>query len=167
MIYLATVVVIFLSIILQSTVFKALALADVVPNLLLVVTVSMAYIRGRKFGIFTGFLSGLLYDILFGSLIGLNAFLYMLVGYLIGYCNRIYYQNDFTFSLFLVGISDLFYNFLFYLFEFLLRSKLDLGNYFRSVMIPELIYTLLAGVVLYHALNAMNNFLLRFEYKEE
>ena len=52
-----TIIVCFL---LQCTVFKALAIASISPNLLIVVVASFGFMRGKKEGLFVGFFSGLL-----------------------------------------------------------------------------------------------------------
>lgn len=67
---------------LQSTVFKALAIASVSPNLLLILTVSFGLMCGKRIGMFTGFLSGLMIDLFYGNLFGFNALIYLWVGYL-------------------------------------------------------------------------------------
>ena len=43
--------------ILQCTVFQALSLAGIVPNLLLIVTSSLGFMRGEKEGMAVGFFS--------------------------------------------------------------------------------------------------------------
>ena len=53
--------------VLQNTVFQALSLASVSPNLLLVVTASLGLMRGEKEGLLTGFFCGMLLDIFYGS----------------------------------------------------------------------------------------------------
>ena len=52
-----TIIVCFL---LQCTVFKALAIASISPNLLIVVVASFGFMRGKKEGLFVGFFAGLL-----------------------------------------------------------------------------------------------------------
>mgnify|MGYP000473648981 CR=1 FL=1 len=47
-----TIIVCFL---LQCTVFKALAIASISPNLLIVVVASFGFMRGKKEGLFVGF----------------------------------------------------------------------------------------------------------------
>ncbi len=42
--------------ILQSTVFQAFAIGSIVPNLLLILTVSFGFMRGKKTGLWIGFL---------------------------------------------------------------------------------------------------------------
>ena len=57
--------VIIVSFILQCTVFRSLALASISPNLLLILTTSMGFMRGEREGLVIGFLCGLLLDIFF------------------------------------------------------------------------------------------------------
>ena len=70
----STIVIIFIGFILQTTALHAIELADVVPNILLILTVCYSYMRGRTSGLLTGFLCGLLLDMQFGNVIGLYAF---------------------------------------------------------------------------------------------
>ena len=64
------VVMILAAFLLQTTVFQSIKLAGAVPNLLLVLTITYGYLRGRTSGLVIGFLSGLLLDCLYGSVIG-------------------------------------------------------------------------------------------------
>lgn len=158
--------VILVAFLLQTTIFQSLALADVVPNFLLIVTVTFGYMRGEKEGMYTGFFCGLLVDCVFGSFIGLYALLYMIIGYLNGLCRNLYYSDHIVVTVGLISLSDLIYNFFYYIFEFLFRSRLDFFFYLRRIIIPEMVYTLLAAVVLYHLLHSINSFLERSEKRE-
>lgn len=150
---------------LQTTVFQTLALADVVPNLLLILTVAFGYMRGEKEGLFIGFCCGLLTDCIFGDVVGLYALIYMVVGYLNGFVNKIYYSDDIIIPVALVAASDFVYDFFYYVFEFLLRSRLNFFFYLRRIMLPELIYTVLVSVVLYKLLHMINSWLEKTELK--
>ncbi len=114
-----------------------------------------------------GFFSGLLLDILFGNVIGLYAMLLLLIGYAAGFANRIYSRDDFTLPLIFIAIANFVYQFLYYIFEFLLRGKLDFLYYFRTLILPEVIYTVAAATVLYKLLQTINHALDRNEFKEE
>lgn len=63
-------VLILLAFVLQGTVFQTLSIASIVPNLLLILTVSFGFMRGKKEGLFVGFFCGLLIDIFYGNMIG-------------------------------------------------------------------------------------------------
>ena len=62
-------IIIVICFLLQCTVFHYIELAGVVPNLLLIVTMSFGLMRGRREGLLVGFFSGLLIDIFFGCLL--------------------------------------------------------------------------------------------------
>ena len=66
---LVTVLIVIICFLLESTVFQSLSFASITPNLLIVVTASFGFMRGKKEGMLVGFLSGLIIDVLFGDLI--------------------------------------------------------------------------------------------------
>ena len=64
--FFVTVFLIITLFVLQGTLFKEINFADTVPNLLLILTVSLSLMRGDKEGMLIGFFSGLLLDIFSG-----------------------------------------------------------------------------------------------------
>lgn len=164
LIYFVEIIICF---VLQSSLYQFFSLARVMPNLLLILVVSNAYIRGRTTGMVVGFFSGLLIDILFGNVIGLYAMLLMLIGYVAGFANRIYSRDDFTLPLFFIALANFVYQFLYFIFEFLLRGKLDFLYYLRTIILPQTIYTVAAAVVVYKLLHMINHYLDRNENEEE
>ena len=89
-----TAVLVFICFILQTSVFELIKLAGITPNILLILISSVAVMRGQKPGMIVGFFSGLLMDIFYGSTIGGFAFLYMVLGFVDGFFNLIYYSDD-------------------------------------------------------------------------
>lgn len=155
--FIVTILEILICFVLQSSMFHYIALANVMPNMLLILVVSSAYMRGRMSGLLIGLFSGLLVDFSFGNVIGLYAIFYMLIGYFIGFVHKYYANDDFTLPIILVGISSLAYGFFYYTFEFLLRGRLDFLYYFRRLILPEIIYTAVFSVLLYKILHMINN----------
>ena len=102
-------VLIILCFILQCTVFQALALAGISPNLLLIVTTSLGFMRGEKEGMAVGFFCGLLTDIFFGSLFGFYALLYMFLGYGSGLFHMMFYDEDIKLPMVWIALSELVY----------------------------------------------------------
>ncbi|MDI9509215.1 MAG: rod shape-determining protein MreD [Bacillota bacterium] len=153
--------------ILQSSLYPFISLADVMPNLLLIVVVSNSYMRGRMTGMLIGFFSGILIDIQFGQVIGLYAMFMLLIGYLVGFANKIYSHDDFTLPLLFISVANFVYQFLYYVFEFLLRGKLNFLYYLKAIIIPEIIYTLVVSVILYKLLHMINHSLEPKENEEE
>ena len=104
-----TFAVILICFLLQSTVFQYLAFAMVKPNMLIVVTSSFGFMRGKKSGLFVGFLSGLLVDLFWGGTLGFNMLLYSVIGYVNGSFRRMFYDDDIKLPIVLIGVSDFFY----------------------------------------------------------
>ena len=157
--------IVFISFILQRTVFKAVSMGGISPNLLIIVTAAFGFIRGQKEGMYVGFLAGILTDILFGNgMIGLYALIYSFIGYMNGLFSRVFYPEDIKLPIFLIVISDFIYSFICYILTFLLRSRLDLPFYLLHVMIPEMVYTALVTLIIYRFLLSIEK---GIEEKEE
>lgn len=142
-------ILIMIAFLMQTTIFKVIALADVVPNLLLVVTISYAYLRGRTSGILIGLVCGLMLDMMYGSVIGLYAFIFMTIGFLVGFCQKLYFTDSMLLPTVFIAVCDLIYCFYYYVTEFLMRGRLHFIFYFVHKFLPEILYTTLVGLVLY------------------
>lgn len=134
---------------LQCTLLPSLELASVKPNLLLIVTASYGFIRGPKTGMGIGFCLGLLVDIQFGTVLGLYALIYLLIGYVNGLFCENYFDEDIKLPLLLIAGSEFVYGLLIYFLMFMLRSEFDFLYYLMHVIIPELIYTVGVTLILY------------------
>lgn len=141
---------------LQCTLFQALSLAFIAPNLLIVVTSSFGFMRGKKEGLIIGFFAGLLIDIFYGDVLGFYALIYMYIGYVNGFFNKIFYDEDIKLPMVLITLSDLTYGLIIYLFLFLLRTRLDFGYYFIHIIMPEVIYTVVITIILYRIIRSIN-----------
>lgn len=163
-IYTLEIIICFL---LQSTLYGFISLADIMPNILLILVVSSAYMRGRMTGLLLGLFSGLLLDLSSGDyIVGLYALMYMLIGYFIGFTHKYYSNDDYTLPIIIIAVSDLIYGFFFYIFEFLLRGRLNILFYLRRLILPEIIYTVAVSIILYKLLHTINNHLERRQDKE-
>ena len=149
-------VIITICYLLQTTVFHWLAFADIVPNLLIIVVSSFGFMRGKKEGLLVGFFCGLLIDIFCGFYIGVYALIYMYIGYINGLFQKRFYPDDIKLPLLLIGGSDIICNFIIYIIMFLLRSRFHFMYYLTSIIIPELVYTMVISIFLYIILLKIN-----------
>lgn len=69
---------------LQTSLFTFINCDGFSANLMLLFTVSVAFLRGNELGAFFGFMAGLLQDATSGSYFGLATFSYMTIGLLFG-----------------------------------------------------------------------------------
>lgn len=134
---------------LQSTVFQALSLGTISPNLMIILTSSFGFMGGKKEGLAVGFFCGLLEDIFYGRLLGMHAMIYMYIGYANGYFNRIFYGDDIKLPISLISVSELVYGLGTYGIMFLMRSRFAFPYYLRRIILPELVYTIIVTLVFY------------------
>lgn len=147
--YISMFLMLIIGFLLQTTLFQYLKIAGVLPNLVLVVTAVSGLMYGRKMGIFIGVVCGLLLDLMYGSVIGISILIYMLIGYGNGSANKIYFKDDYLIPLLSLVLSDFVYSIAYYVCNFLLRGRLHFISYFQDIMMPEMIYTVLVGSIIY------------------
>lgn len=151
--------------ILQTTLLKIFSIASISPNLGVILTVSFALMRGKREGMFTGVLFGLLIDIFFSPVLGFHTLLLAYIGYFNGYCYRIFYDDDIKMPALLIAGSSFAYALFVYLFRFLLRGRISLLFYMKRIIIPEVICTTLITLVVYRLLLALNHKLEKAEQR--
>ncbi len=154
-----TILVVLAAFLLQSSVFPAITLLDITPNVLLMVTVCFGFMRGRRFGMLLGFFCGLLTDFFFGPTLGVNALIYMLIGYGNGFFYMVFFDEEIKVPMILVGVSDLVYGIIYYLIEFAIRSRFAFPEYFIKIILPEAVYTVVLTLLLYRLLHWINKLL--------
>ncbi|MBR1853968.1 MAG: rod shape-determining protein MreD [Lachnospiraceae bacterium] len=153
------VCLILISFLLESTVFGHFAMAGIVPKLTIILTSSFGFMRGEEDGMFIGFFCGLLCDVFFGDVLGFYALIYTYIGYVNGKFSRIFYPEDIKLPIALIIVSDLSYGVICYILLFLLRGRFDFLYYFRGVILPEALYTIIVTVFLYPVILKINQLL--------
>lgn len=140
----------------QTSIFSGIHWFAIYPNLLLIITAVFGFMQGQKDGILMGFICGLLMDVMFDSVLGFYMFIFMAVGFFNGYFQRLFYDDDVKFPVFLVGISDFGYGIVVYFVRFLLQSDFNFGYYLGHIIIPEVVFTCLITLIVYRMLLYMN-----------
>lgn len=153
------VCLILISFLLESTVFGHFAMAGIVPKLTIILTSSFGFMRGEEDGMVIGFFCGLLCDVFFGDVLGFYALIYTYIGYVNGKFSRIFYPEDIKLPIALIIVSDLSYGVICYILLFLLRGRFDFLYYFRGVILPEALYTIIVTVFLYPVILKINQLL--------
>ncbi|MBR4341598.1 MAG: rod shape-determining protein MreD [Lachnospiraceae bacterium] len=157
---------IILSYLLQTSVFSNLTLADVVPDIFMILTASLGYISGKNTAAVTGFVSGMILDLTFGNLIGVYALMYTVIGYICGFSNRIYDNEDYTLPLFIIGSAEFLYNLMYFVLFHLLLGKVDIGYFMMRFLFPRVIYTVTVSIILYRLLNFNFNIFEKIDRKK-
>jgi rod shape-determining protein MreD len=148
--------VILVGFVLQTTVFQTLNFGGIVPNILIIITATYGFMFGKKCGMVVGFICGLLMDIFYGSVLGFYALIYLYIGAANGAFHSIFYQDDIKLPLALIMASDFVYSFVCYVLLFLLRGRFNFLYYLRSIIVPEMFYTIAVTLFLYPCILVLN-----------
>ncbi len=150
----------------SGTILFGIRILGIVPNLGLAFVVSYAILRGDVRGCIVGFFVGLIQDIFYGRYLGFYALTYSLTGFFCGKPFRDFYLENYLFPVVLTAAGSLLNNVLFYVFNFLLRARVDFGYYFTKVILPEAIYTTIVSLLYYKILYSLNKRLEDYERKK-
>ncbi len=154
---------ILISYLIQSTMIRILPMGGVAPNFLIILTSCFGFMRGKGDGMFVGFISGIIMDVLFGGVLGFYALVYTVIGYLNGMFSSIFYPEDVKLPVALITSSELIYCFVVYIFRFLIQGRLRFGYYFLHIILPEIVYTIFITIIIYKIILHINEWLVDVE----
>lgn len=162
-----TAILILAALILQTAVIPVIPWSFITPNLLLMTVVSFGFMCGSRTGLWIGFFTGLLVDLLYGDFLGFHALVYMTLGYLNGKFCKVFFDEDLKVPMLLTGISDFIYGTVCFLFLFALKGNHSYGVYLRYTILPEVISTTLFTILIYKLLFWINSRLSAHELEEQ
>jgi len=141
---------ILLAFIFQNSILQMIPGVDMVPNLFLVVTVTYGFNCGKRIGMLIGLICGIISDVFLGDGgLGFYMLVYIYIGAFCGMFRGFVHREEHLFALLLIGLCSLGFGGYIYVFRFMLRGRFDLMAYVGSTIIPEMIYTLIGGIVIY------------------
>ena len=118
------ILIVFINLILQVTLYNFIKVFDVVPNVALILVVLFSLTTNVYMGGFIGLFTGLLYDVLIMDIIGINALIYFIVGVTLGnFSEEINRENKLLF-VFVTAISTIFYHLATVFIMFFLRMNI-------------------------------------------
>ncbi|MGN1084834.1 MAG: rod shape-determining protein MreD, partial [Lachnospiraceae bacterium] len=99
--------------------------------------------------------------------VGLCALFYLCIGYAAGFSRKIYDERDYMLPMLMIVAGEFVYSFAYYVTRFLLRSRTEFGYYFIHLILPRMVYTVLAAAILYPLFQGLHRLILRLEQKED
>ena len=128
--------------VLQTSLLPMIAYRGISPDLMLLLTVSFAFLRGVRQGGLMGFATGLLQDLASGTFLGINAFTRMLLGMFFGRFSDRVFKEQFFLPV-TASITAIIANyFILALLMVLLGYRFNLVGNMESMLVPMLIYQL-------------------------
>lgn len=148
--------IIVIAFVLQTVFSKLNSHLFVTPNFLLIVACMFGFMKGSNYGSVIGLICGLLVDVSFCDVIGLNALIFMFCGFFSGTLKKLFYSDHIFMPMLIVFTNDFIYNIAIYIFRFLLRNKQDFSFYFGKVILPEMVITTFIVFLLYKVFYILN-----------
>ena len=146
-------------IILQVSVLNRIPYLNASPNLILIYTFSAGLLRGSVNGMLTGFFGGLIMDVILGQYIGYSSLIYIVIGFLTGLMYQRLTTDVPLVPILIAFFSELFYHMYIYIFRFLVRNRMNFGSYFKNIIFPEVVFTVVVSIILFGLLYYGNNLL--------
>ncbi|MGN0318813.1 MAG: rod shape-determining protein MreD [Lachnospira sp.] len=150
------IILIILFYLLQVSLSRIIAIADIIPNFLIILPVVAGFFNGRNEGMFVGFFAGVMYDLFFSELFGFSALVFTYIGYISGSFYKKYEKKEMLVPIALVLASDFVYEFLSFIGRFLLQNRLNAGYFLSRFILPEVVYTLIVVLILYKPLEYLD-----------
>lgn len=150
--FLGLLICLFISLILQTTIFPLVQIRGIMPNLLLILVVLTGLFYGSYTGAAVGFGIGLIQDLISCRYLGLGAYSGLLTGYLMGHLEgSVYKENPFV-PLILVGLGSLLFNGVFTLGQEICGASAYPISILWKMLLPEAFYNMVLTAVLYRPL---------------
>jgi rod shape-determining protein MreD len=158
-------IIIVLNYVLQTTIFRSLAIGGVKPETWIAIVVCYAWLRDDIEGCFLGFFAGLLRDVFFGRFLGFFALLGALTGFLCGKPFKSFFRHNYGIPVAMTAAAVFACGFIFYLTHFLVLARMDFGRYMTRIILPEVLYTTVISAAVFAGLYQVNKALERWEAK--
>lgn len=133
----------------QSTILPSLRIFGVVPNTALIFVILFSLNRGKYYGGFVGMAIGFIQDIMFSTTIGVNAFIYFFIGYIIVTVENTLTRDTIISPVIFSILGTIFYNFIYFFFMFFLSRRVSFFLLMKDVMLIEIIYNTIATIIIY------------------
>ncbi len=150
----------------QSTLRVLIPGQYALPNMLIILTCSLGLMRGKRAGMLTGFLAGLIYDLFFGNIFGLTALCFLYIGFFNGYLYKVFFDNDIRIPMAAVGVSDLIYNLILMIIA-AVHHHISVGPFLTGTILPEVIASVIGTIPLYYIYRLVNRSIVVYEAETE
>lgn len=141
--------------ILQPTLIQWIAVFGIAPNAFLVFVILAGYLRGRTEGAVAGLIFGMVYDLLIGKLMGVNALLFMYVGFGAGILSEKFFGDSNVWMIAVtVMVAALATGVLYWMIAGMVYGPISFYTGFVKTIIPESIYNAVICVPLFFLVRA-------------
>lgn len=140
------------ALLLQVAIAPQLAIGRAVPNLMLLMVVSIALTNGPSAGTAAGFAGGLAFDLIGSAPVGPAALVMAVVGFVAGSLHEHMFAEGWRLPVTVVLVASLFAEVAYGLVLAVLGTGVPLGSAFVSIMLPTAVYNVVLALLVYPVL---------------
>jgi len=141
--------------ILETTLIPHFRIFQVVPNTGLVLVVVLAILNGKTIGSLAGLVVGLLQDIMFIPVIGINAFIYFFVGYSVGIAETKLSKDSILLPILMTILLTFGYHMVYYIFMYFFNYNLPLSKLLKDVVSIETVCNTIIAIPVFKLLSKL------------
>ena len=153
--------VIVATIVIQSTLLPLVAINGICPDMLLVVIVSYALLSGKEKGVGMGFFAGLIQDLAFGSIFGINTLSKLATGYICGLAERKVFKEHVLLPVAATAIATVINGLVMCMVLFMLGYKVDIGSAIMTNIVPLVGYNVIIAIPVHYIVYRLTAFTTR------
>jgi len=150
--------VIFVAIIIQSTLLPLATYHGIYPDLLLIIVVSYSLLSGKENGVGMGFCSGLFQDLVSGSIFGINTLSKLAIGYLFGLAERKVFKEHVLLPVVATALATVLNGLVVLMVLFILGYKVDIVSAFINNIVPLVSYNVIISIPVHHIVYRLTAF---------
>lgn len=136
-------------VLLQTTVFQLIRIADVMPNLMLIWLIIAIVNFGKFAGIKTAIYAGLLTDVLIGKGLGTYMLIYLTIASIIALLEEKIFKDNYITPVVLIVSTTVMFHGMYFLIDYFSTGDVNLFRMVFGILIPEVVYNLAIGVFIY------------------
>ena len=133
----------------QLLVFPSIPYLVAIPNMMLIEVFSAGFLFGRRIGLITGVVCGLILDILGTGTPGFYTLILAWLGYGDGFLSEKMESEIIPVLYVILVVNEFLYHLYVYVFAFLIRMRFSFIPYFTKTVFPEFLLTMVIFLVVY------------------
>src|SRR5665647_1606665 len=118
--------------------------------MLLVIVISYSLLSGKDKGVGMGFFTGLLQDLAFGSIFGINTLSKLATGYICGLAERKVFKEHVLLPVAATAVATVFNGLVMFIVLFMLGYKVDLVSAIMNNVVPLVGYNVIIAIPVHH-----------------
>ncbi len=151
------ILIVLLNFLIESVILVRLPILGIVANSSVTVLAALLLLGKKNYARYTGLAMGLIQDIVFSPIVGINALIYYLLGLIFEHTDRRSIRGKFFAPIFLSIVMLILYNVMYIIMMYFTSNYIDVGYYIKNIALIEALYTSVISIPVYKLISKIYN----------